>query len=134
MPKRHVQVCRRVKAVDGAHRPLTYVHGDIQEAVSNSPTGAAMTEAEAKTKWCPMAVTWPHYKTRPINREAQGFVPNECLCVGSACMMWRWFERPEFVWDRASIDMSDPEKIVSTQEKKKNTDPPIGYCGLAGKP
>jgi hypothetical protein len=69
-----------------------------------------MTEDEAKTKWCPF--------TRVMNINGQGggnrwdksgapaHSPNNSLCIGSACMAWRWGERLE-------------------SER---------YCGLAGKP
>ena len=76
-----------------------------------------MTEAEAKTKWCPMMV---HVIT--------------ARCIGSTCAMWRWHERPDFVFGKSSIDMSDPDKLVSVEEKVRNTAAPTGYCGLAGKP
>jgi len=86
-----------------------------------------MTEAEAKTKWCPMVGLVG--ATHP-----SGLAQTNCMCVASACMMWRWNERPEFVFGKSSFDMSNPDKVVSTEEKVRNTSEPTGYCGLAGKP
>ena len=44
-----------------------------------------MTEAEAKTKWCPLAFAV----------KAGGYATmNGSHCIGSACMMWRWKAGP----------------------------------------
>jgi len=56
------------------------------------------TEEEAKTKWCPHAMTFGHLRQNieviaegPQNRgyEMGGSLHN-CLCLGSGCAMWRW--------------------------------------------
>lgn len=71
-----------------------------------------MTEDEAKTKWCPFArvVVWHEPKdelTPPFNRFQAGLDKTDLArCVGSDCMAWCYFNRPE-----------DGH----------------GYCGLAGK-
>lgn len=76
------------------------------------------TEDEAKTKWC------PHTRVMNINGDGGGNKwdktaapaesPHNSLCIGSACMMWRWAgEAPDANW--------------SDRPRK-------GYCGLAGKP
>lgn len=58
-----------------------------------------MTESEAAKKWCPILVI------------AQPKLDH--VCMGSACMMWRWDVVPE------------------QPGGDKNWD---GHCGLAGKP
>ena len=87
-----------------------------------------MTEAEAKTKWCPFSKiatyerrSWNNYtehahETKPpgINRETgtqdktrgEMKIPNGCNCIASQCMAWR----------------------VSSYDQDH------GYCGLAGQP
>lgn len=62
-----------------------------------------MTEAEAKTKWCPFA-RGPAGQNRS-NSQVPGPVIAHGHCIGSACMAWR----------RAS-EMA----------------PEHGFCGLAG--
>lgn len=44
-----------------------------------------MTEAEARTKWCPMV-----RGERGYNRVKFGEPDPWGFCVGSRCMMWRW--------------------------------------------
>ena len=87
-----------------------------------------MTEAEAKTKWCPM-VRATYFDqavglwTGPANAQSMGKVGDLLYggkCIGSACMMWRWIYTPS------------PES-----ERHGQTVPACvgdGYCGLAGKP
>lgn len=79
-----------------------------------------MTEAEAKTKWCPMVrYSVFDYESRSeviaTNRQKDNVDGN---CIGSACMMWRWHLG------------DDPE----SRSKGGICLPPTGYCGLAGKP
>lgn len=70
----------------------------------------ALTEDEAKKRWCPFARTLYVGKAGGIqppsnrfsNPDGQENNPPDCRCIGSACMAWRW---------RLSGD---------------------GYCGLAG--
>lgn len=53
-----------------------------------------MRESEAKTKWCPMVrvLIGPEnsaWQSRMItNRADIPAGPQDCLCIGSACMMW----------------------------------------------
>lgn len=71
-----------------------------------------MTEAEAKTKWCPMvrAGKSENYSSERMHQ----VLLRETNCIGSACMMWRW-------------EYADGGKHPCD---KSTTD---GYCGLAGK-
>lgn len=68
-----------------------------------------MTEKEARTKWCPIeraALGNNRFKTDAKNDGGHAIgAADACLCIASACMMWRR------EWG---------------SEK--------GYCGLAGKP
>lgn len=55
-----------------------------------------MTEAEAKTKWCPM-VRHPYFNYSGAQQTA---VTNDRMngnsnCIASECMMWRWKDRPQ---------------------------------------
>lgn len=74
-----------------------------------------MTEAEAKTKWCPFVrilVDSEHWQTnRPTVRMDESSMPVD-YCIASNCMAWRW-------------------------SRQKNIGPGIssmGYCGLASRP
>lgn len=53
-----------------------------------------MTEAEAKTKWCPFARSYDYVTGAeipvPLNRDTTGGPDVHCLCLASACMAWRW--------------------------------------------
>ena len=73
------------------------------------------TEAEAKTKWCPMvrasSALAPHVSAWNVQFGETPQQDTRPRCIASACMMWR----------RADANYS--------------TTPPTerGYCGLAGK-
>ena len=62
----------------------------------------AMSEEQAKTKWCPML---------HIARVTQNFsMPTRSNCLASDCMMWQW-------------------KVVNNQYDDPDA-PKEGYCGL----
>lgn len=100
---------------------------------------SAYTEEEAKTKWCPFAMTFgrlsapiagsahteDHYG--PQNRgAAMGLPLSACKCIGSACMAWQ--QLPE-LW----IDPENPEQRYAAKHKTTmQMETPRGYCGLAG--
>jgi hypothetical protein len=67
-----------------------------------------MTEEEAKTKWCPFArLTFSTEGFAAGNRfDDCAWAEKRALCIGSACMAWRWGDNAET----------------------------SGSCGLAGKP
>lgn len=65
-----------------------------------------MTEAEAKTKWCPMVRYFAAKDAR---------MPEHTLCIGSDCMMWR---RNGGYWNDCPID--DLEFTVRTANCLKN--------------
>ena len=70
-----------------------------------------MTEAEAKTKVCPLM--------RPASRVSQTPLP---YCVGSACMAWR--ETGPY-----RNYAGDDRAILAAKEQGVS-----GFCGLAGQP
>lgn len=61
-----------------------------------------MTESEARTKWCPLARTpWAlgrEGEAAAVNRwvttNAAGADNCFAVCLGSACMAWRWHRMP----------------------------------------
>lgn len=73
-----------------------------------------MTEQEAKTKWCPQS-TSGDYRPDPNNAGKEVRHP---LCIGSACMAWRW----------DSVGMEYEHAGYGGRERGK------GHCGLAGQP
>ena len=99
-----------------------------------------MTEAEAKTKWCPQTFGIPDVRDHEGNGIMQGGPFN---CRGSECMAWRWSKKPmgqeqdhediarDLVAmhpDRFSFDqMTSPIGILTDHVG-------TGYCGLAGRP
>lgn len=90
-----------------------------------------ITEKEARTKWCPFARVsmWFEIAKKTVGAEqlAQRFavsvnrapetvsgISEQCKCVGSECMAWRFLE-----------------KTTNDGEPDENS---VGFCGLAGKP
>lgn len=79
-----------------------------------------MTEAEAKTKWCPFTRT----PASVLGRNDASLERNtaSAKCIASACMAWRWIDTG-FKWEgRGPRPAVQPGKIGS------------GYCGLARAP
>jgi hypothetical protein len=92
-------------------------------------------EAEAKTKWCPF-VRLPH-PYEGGGGLSRGFAvgDRETLCIGSACMAWRWGQKRNPDWKSSHGMMAmgwepHPDEKVPAYIK----DPERGYCGLAGRP
>ena len=94
-----------------------------------------MTEAEAKTKWCPM-VRATYFDqavglwTGPANAQSMGKVGDLLYggkCIGSACMMWRW--NTKYTPPPYSMMATYPQPEGTTEISATE-----GYCGLAGKP
>lgn len=71
-----------------------------------------LTEAEAKTKWCPMA----SYRNRGGPQ-----ADSKARCLASGCMAWRWLARkgPADIEERKNWPL-----IPNT-----NAEEPVGYCG-----
>lgn len=52
-----------------------------------------VTEAEAKTKWCPFArgsFVMVGNSPASVNRNLSGEASSGASCIGSDCMAWRW--------------------------------------------
>ena len=50
-----------------------------------------MTEAEARTRWCPfvrVGASSPTGSVITVNRHGPGMLPQELCCIGSDCAMW----------------------------------------------
>jgi hypothetical protein len=64
------------------------------------------SEADAKKKWCPLVRVGSSYQTMAPaeNRTTEGNIQQRHSCIGSACMMWRWYTKTQIT----------------------------GYCGLGG--
>lgn len=86
-----------------------------------------MMESEAKTKWCPMVrVGLPdQFGNGTVSNRVESDQPETVisysLCIGSACMMWRWQEKFELL---EAGDAGSPHL--------KWVVPTDGHCGLAG--
>lgn len=77
-----------------------------------------VTEDDAKTKWCPMAVP-------PTNM---------AKCIGSACMMWR---TPGITRVAATGEVLPAAKFMQAIHdgiEMETVWADYGYCGLAGRP
>lgn len=89
-----------------------------------------MTEEEAAEKWCPMVrcstivsgdgSAWNRLQTPDMDV----VIPPQALCIGSACMFWRWASEME-------TDHDDRGYVSERYRTFSTTD---GFCGLAGKP
>jgi len=133
-------------------------HGEDQ------PDGEAMTEDEAKTKWCPFSRVLSHtyaqdgqgriweggyaYNRQPD--EDADYIPGHGVCIGSACMAWRWGLSADFTACRdfhaagetinaikelrrlvPSLGLVEAKLIVLSGNYPATKD---GFCGLAGAP
>lgn len=78
-----------------------------------------LTEAAARTRWCPKASTLSHRTSGNrdgLNGDLQPAWPAACACIASRCMMWTWewagrereFETKEFLYIPAE-DNQPPE-------------------------
>ena len=66
----------------------------------------AITEADAKKKWCPFGRV--NQEGIVVNRYSNGDPAASSHCLGSKCMAWRW-------------------QVLSTEDNPRH-----GFCGLAG--
>lgn len=109
-----------------------------------------LTEAEAKQKWCPWAMTSlmstagsvaSHNRMLLLVDNEPPKLPSACACIASACMAWRWmpyawevkpgFDRPEGEgWEL--IPTTSDNQVSRGWRRKKGSQQ--GYCGNAGEP
>lgn len=86
-----------------------------------------LTEAEARTKWCPFVRREGDYLSRqPVNRP----VDNNSRCLASECMAWRVGKvtTHQTGMNKAVRDGRETRLVPATEEVSH------GYCGLAGEP
>lgn len=90
-----------------------------------------LKEEEAKVKWCPH-VRHSNFSNDENASNRYGRIeddefddnPEECRCIASECMQWRWATKPNPLFHPFG-DATLPPRIVDKDR---------GYCGLAGKP
>jgi hypothetical protein len=113
-----------------------------------------LTEAEAKTKWCPQIRFDPAGGGLWNNR---GDSDGRCRCIASECMSWRWAgEERETIrnyhdaltvvpvpgaghvypagWQYDHTDIDASGRAFDLLHRLKEGGQRTGYCGLAGKP
>jgi hypothetical protein len=103
---------------------------------------AAVTEEEAKTKWCPHVRAYGLPEFPAFNRHSDGSVDRATGCIGSACMMWRWGILPMQLhsfaatdgWDHVSAEDSEDGRELWLEPEAQQMARRRGFCGLAGKP
>ena len=78
-----------------------------------------MTEDEAKTKWCPFTRAMAASVSTSPNRLLDGAPHRGSMCIGSACMAWRWHQ---------------PTYSGRYGETPTGEAPTEGHCGLASRP
>lgn len=105
-----------------------------------------ITEAEAKTKWCPMArvaevqrfgSSEPDCPVAAVNRGSDALKDaawaGHSLCIASACMMWRVGD-PVFVQNEKPFVAVEHAPGQFRKEYAAGVRVERGYCGLAGHP
>jgi hypothetical protein len=92
----------------------------------------AMTEAEAKTKWCPnaRAAVYAGAAAATVNRYPDPrTIEDLCRCIGSRCMFWRWDSGSSARARAAAVAQRPTEKAAAMSADATPTE---GYCGQAG--
>ena len=121
-----------------------------------------ITEAEAKTKWCPFSrYKFAGTSDNPAHNREGGpdghwnkYVTEGTRCLGSACMAWRAGEPSEELsakqrasdetsaprpdgdgWQPVRYEFwSSPQNRPSSHINHWKREVPNGFCGLAGSP
>ena len=105
---------------------------------------SAMTEEEARKKWCPASFAIPEQRSPSGDAGREG---GPWMCVASKCMAWRWDpnspERQFTIGPASDIHHlgagwfgAGDQKDVPPGHLRYSRDNPDrrGYCGLAGAP
>ena len=93
------------------------------------------TEDEAKARWCPFARAADGLEdAASVNRKFGKNEPDkDCYCMASACMAWRWGQKPNPDW-KPEISVGWPDfQNPAAKQPMTIDDREHGYCGLAGK-
>lgn len=109
-----------------------------------------MTEEEAKTKWCPFVRLGGPMQTEGEGTTSNRWPGDDCtkpasvyLCIGSACMAWRWQQEKQTVAFLEAVaahmrTQAKPNFNTATQAVYAETGGKFarieGGCGLAGSP
>lgn len=89
------------------------------------------TEAEARTKWCPLARQLVHHETGAgvALTSANRFDSKVSLCIASDCMSWRWQLTKVPLPEHGKYGMA-----VGLAYALQPTTFERGYCGAFGQP
>lgn len=106
-----------------------------------------VTEEEAKKKWCPMVrcagIDDDDEAVRGAgNCDVLSRNPEDCRCIASDCMAWRWsgpqeYERPiqnEKPGGDGWEENGFCEYANGREKKWKRPIPRTGFCGVGGTP
>lgn len=109
-----------------------------------------MTEEEAKTKWCPFArfvidaqtvfPTGNRFDGQGGTSRTAVEASEQCHCIGSACMAWRWLpsggnrDKIEAIRAHREKHGSDLRTAKEAVEASWSDPKTQGFCGLAGAP
>lgn len=96
-----------------------------------------VTEADAKKLWCPAARTaWAmnaNNEKPPICTANRGNTDDQCRCIASGCMWWRWNDTVKaFIKDTDEPAKERTAYTVGDLEIRHSRE--VGYCGMAGRP
>ena len=108
----------------------------------------SISEADAKTKWCPFSRVPFGNGTVSGNRGFDGHPSGEeTLCVGADCMAWRWIgpeletadkfkmgERPDGEGWECTLPDAGRDKFENNSRWSRPYPHRDGFCGMAGKP
>lgn len=91
-----------------------------------------MTEADAKTKWCPFVrVAFQNGSLLLLTNRGEGYLPSEdtdkaAKCIAANCMAWRF--------SNYKLGHNPSHKGAEAAAAFKRENPLHGFCGLAGQP